>query len=404
MHKKRSTQKVWTAALCAVLLFSALFLYWYTAKRPAVEIDVMPAKATAPGAPEGPGLSPSATSSTAKTNVTVEKKEIPIAEEQLLQPDEIEEAIAYLEKLVQQTDTTDTETIGAKAQAAENTTGLSQNELLQLIREGVSYYDSLLESGSIDFFLQTTSAGDPSFGIGRLPSGTWQGTFEFSGNRLWMNVKRDVTQYGEYAAELSDTEQFAYDGETFEKLFYSADGQPHIGRSGNSGYKYITFYDPRFWGWDLSGRGSLSSLLDRLNVQNIQPVDWNGSEVYHVTGTRGHATHELWLNPEKSYRPERFMISGSDVGEWDLRVTKDFNFQEVAPDLWFPESAQAFVTIINMTTGVETDIKTDRITFSNIRINEHIPSSRFSVGRPVGSVVHDERTGESFTVGEEENN
>ena len=41
---------------------------------------------------------------------------------------------------------------------ADTGSELSQEELYQLIREGISYYDSLLESGSVDFFMQTSSA------------------------------------------------------------------------------------------------------------------------------------------------------------------------------------------------------------------------------------------------------
>ena len=105
------------------------------------------------------------------------------------------------------------------------------------------------------------------------------------------------------------------------------------------------------------------------------------------------------MNPEKSYRPERFVYSLQGKGVAQVRVTKDFNFQEVAPDLWFPESAQSVTTIINTETGEETNIETATMTFTDVRVNEHIPSFRFSIDPPSGTTVFDMRSRETYTVG-----
>ena len=185
---------------------------------------------------------------------------------------------------------------------------LSQEEIYQLIREGISYYDSLLDSGSVDFLMQTSSAPDPGMGLRRATEGTWNGSFEFSGNRLRGSVSKNSTQYdnGE-RLQLSSTEEFAYDGETFERLLRRQDGYLFERKSDVS---YNAFHDPRWWGWNMSGQGTFTDLFDSLDVKNIQSVEMNDIELYHVTGTlHGAATFETWINPEKNYRPERFVFS-----------------------------------------------------------------------------------------------
>ena len=157
--------------------------------------------------------------------------------------------------------------------------------------------------------------------------------------------------------------------------------------------------DPRFWGWDLSaGRDSLGMLIDGLDIESIKEVRFNDNDVYHLTGKMFGITIELWLNPKKSYRPERYMFVQPMIAG-----TRDFKFKEVAPDLWFPESAKGVMTVTDMKTGTKTDVTTITIQFTNIRINEPIPESRFSIEPPPGATVYDMRTRESFEVPAEKN-
>ena len=270
----------------------------------------------------------------------------------------------------------------------------SEEELLQLIREGIAYYDSLLESGRVDFIRETTSVAStvipPELG-GRFPSGTWKGTFEFSGHKIRGIVTQDVIQYEpDRNIVIKDTEQYAYDGETFETLRETFNG---IVLSRRSEVVHDSFDDPRFWGWNLSGGDrSLVMFIDGLDIESIKEVRFNDSDVYHLKGKLFGGTMELWLNPKKSYRPERFRSSNLM-----LSMTKDFKFKEVAPDLWFPESAKWIDTIAKI------NIRTTTVQFTNIRINEPIPESRFSIEPPPGATVFDMRTRESFEVPKENN-
>ena len=269
----------------------------------------------------------------------------------------------------------------------------SEEELLQLIREGITYYDSLLESGRVDFLRETTSvASDGLPEMERAPSGTWKGTFEFSGRKMRCLVTRDVIQYEpDRNIPITGTKQYAYDGETFETLRETFNG---IVLSRRSEIVDDPFDDPRFWGWDLSGgKESLVMLIDELEVQSIKEVRFNESDVYHIKGNAYGVAMELWLNPKKSYRPERYVFANPMIA-----ITKDSKFKEVAPDLWFPESAKSVTTVIDVETDTKTDATTTTVQFTNIRINEPIPESRFSIDPPPGATVFDMRTQESFEV------
>ena len=151
----------------------------------------------------------------------------------------------------------------------------SEEELLQLIREGITYYDSLLESGRVDFLRETTSiasAGLPE--LGRAPSGTWKGTFEFSGRKIRGLVTQDAIQYDpDRNFPLKGTEQYAYDGETFEEL---RETSHHIALSRRSEVVHDSSDDPRFWGWNLrGGESSLVMFIDGLDIESIKEVRFN---------------------------------------------------------------------------------------------------------------------------------
>ncbi len=270
----------------------------------------------------------------------------------------------------------------------------SEEELLQLILEGVTYYDSLLESGRVDFLRETISVASDG-PMGRATSGTWKGTFEFSGRKMRCVVTRDAIQYEpDRNIPITGTEQYAYDGETFETLRETFNG---IVLSRRSEIVDDPSNDPRFWGWDLSGgKDSLTMLIDGLDIESIKEVRFNDSDVYHVKGNMFGVAIELWLNPKKSYRPERYVVSNPM-----FLMTKDFKFKEVAPDLWFPESAKWVTTVTDMKTGTKIDITTTTIQFTNIQVNEPIPESRFSIEPPPGARGYDMRTRESFEVPQE---
>ena len=293
----------------------------------------------------------------------------------------------------------------AKSEATpENPLSKDEEALLQLIRQGIVYYDSLLESGRADFLRTVTSVEFPGLypGMRRMSSGTWEGTIEFSGRKVRGIVTKDTIHYDiDRDFPIKGTEQFAYDGETFETL---REKSRRLLLEQRSEIVYDASNDPRAWGWTFGdAKTPFVMVIDSLDVQQIEEVRFNDSDVYHLKGNLLGVAIELWLNPKKSYRPERYVFSKPVVNDLKHIITTDIKFKEAAPDLWFPESVRNVETAIDQKTDTKTDVATTTIQFTNIRINEPIPDSRFSIEPPPGASVFDMRTRENLEVPEENN-
>ena len=379
-------------AICAVFLLGVLLLFWNAIKHPAVETNIInqtkPMEQTSThtsgvakpvSGPDKTIVKSESSISNKIDNFVSKEKASPTKVNPTPNTVEVEKAITFLKNLEKRTSVKETGT--------ENTPELSQDEMFELIHEGVSYYDSLLVSGSVNFVLEISNTDYP--GMPSMLGGIWEGSFEFSDQRVRGSVKSS-----------SGTEQFAYDGETFQ-IFRYKQSVPRLTQQNEPVYN--TFHDPRSWGWNLSGKRSLTDFINTLDIQNIQTVEWNDSQVYHVTAVQNTMNVELWLNPEKSYRPERFAFSTQSGVGLRIQSVKDYSFQEVAPDLWFPETANDVVSIIDEKSGTATNMSTKTVRFTNVTINESIPSSRFSIEPPPGTKVFDDRSKEAYTVGVEEN-
>ena len=291
----------------------------------------------------------------------------------------------------------------AKSEAiTESPLSKDEKELLQLIREGIVYYDSLLESGRADFLRTVTSVEFPGLypEMRRMSSGTWKGTIEFSGRKVRGIVTKDTVHYNtDRDVPIKGTEQYAYDGETFETLRETSRG---LLLEQRSKIVYDPSNDPRAWGWTFGDpKTPFVMVIDSLDVQQIKEVRFNESDVYYLKGNLLGTVTELWLNPKQSYRPERYVFSTPIVNDLKRIITTDIKFKQVVRDLWFPESVKEVKTAIDQKTGTKTDFATTTIQFTNIRINEPIPDSRFSIEPPPGVSVFDGRTRESFEIPEE---
>ena len=296
----------------------------------------------------------------------------------------------------------DPEILAKSEEKTESLLSRGEAELLQLIREGIVHYDSLLESGRADFLRTVTSVEFPGLypGMRRMSSGTWEGTIEFSGRKVRGIVTEDTIHYDiDRDFPIKGTKQFAYDGETFETLRERSGG---LLLERRSEIVYDELNDPRAWGWTFGdAKTPFVMVIDSLDVESIKEVRFNDSEVYHLKGNLLGVAIELWLNPKKSYRPERYVFSKPVVNDLKHIMTTDIKFKEAVPDLWFPEFVRDVETMIDQKTGAKTDVATTTIQFTNIRINEPIPDARFSIEPPPGTSVFDGRTRESFEIPEE---
>ena len=294
------------------------------------------------------------------------------------------------------------EILAKSEEKTESPLSKEEEALLQLIRQGIVHYNSLLESGRADFLRTVTSVEFPGLypGMRRMSSGTWEGTIEFSGRKVRGIVTKDTIHYDiDRDFPIKGTEQFAYDGETFETL---REKSRRLVLERRSEIVYDTSNDPRAWGWTFGdAKTPFVMVIDSLDVQQIEEVRFNDSDVYHLKGNLLGVAIELWLNPKKSYRPERYVFSKPSVNDLKHITTTDIKFKEIAPDLWFPESARHVETAIDLKTDTKTDVATTTIQFTNIRINEPIPDARFSIEPPPGASVFDMRTRESFEIPKE---
>ena len=385
-------KKIGIASFCCVFILCTLFFYWHTFSKTAVEPI---ASVTHP--------TPASTLKTLPTTprLNTELTTEPLVESPVLDTDETSESPKELAKAIDFLETLEEQSQQAKSgnktehQTSGNTTQLSQNEMFQLIREGTSYYDSLLESGSVTFFAESWSREYP--GEQRAPTGTLEGTFEFSGNRFRSFVRKNMTYYEEngYPRSRQTTYETAFDGETYERLHETQLGTVLERKSQGSRHNVG---DPRFWGWNLSGNEKgFAEMINSLEVQHIEVAPSKENDPYYIKGKINSMEVELWINPEASFRPERYSFATKNENT-EYRVTKEFSFREVAPDLWFPESGSDVVTITDLKTGVKTDISGGTYSLSNVRINEHMPSKRFSIPPRQGITVADKRTRTTYEV------
>ncbi len=136
---KISSFKKWNITVLSVsLLLGVLFASWYIVKHPTVEIVNIPVKQPSiyTGKMSTPELS--------ETLANLSKPDIK----------EVTKSVDFLEMLEKQSAAGNQSDF--KNGTADTGSELSQEEIYQLIREGISYYDSLLDSGSVDFLCKLT--------------------------------------------------------------------------------------------------------------------------------------------------------------------------------------------------------------------------------------------------------
>ena len=105
------------------------------------------------------------------------------------------------------------------------------------------------------------------------------------------------------------TYDFAFNGSTVEELSETPEGPLLEVKSNLSDSRYNPHLDPRYWGWNVSGREALGQVVDSFDVESVRLGRLDDDDIYHRqrTGIRMESTNvEMWINPSKGYRPERF--------------------------------------------------------------------------------------------------
>ena len=116
-------------------------------------------------------------------------------------------------------------------------------------------------------------------------------------------VTQDAIQYDpDRNFPLKGTEQYAYDGETFEDP--PGNISPYLCWSRRSEVVHDSSDDPRFWGWNLrGGESSLVMFIDGLDIESIKEVRFNDSEVYHIRGKYVWWHYRIVAEPEEKLPP-----------------------------------------------------------------------------------------------------
>ena len=290
---------------------------------------------------------------------------------------EIDDAIAFLENL-------------EKQDYQE-----SSEELLELVKEGIAYHDDLLYSGSADFSIEFWGSLDQYLSeslVHTAERGSWEGSFSFFGEK--MRYAADGTMGGEKI-----TYDFAFDGSTVEELSETPEGPLLEIKNNLSDSRYNPHLDPRYWGWNVSGREALGQVVDSFDVESVRLGRLDDDDIYHVKGgVSGESTNvEMWINPSKGYRPERFDFYRHN-GETEYRVTRTYSLREYVPDIWFPESATEVAREINPTTRASKTVLQRSVQISNVNINPSLSASSFRIPRWRGLTVDDRQNNTRYNV------
>ena len=274
-------------------------------------------------------------------------------------------------------------------------------ELLELVKEGISFYDDLLYSGNADISieLRNYSGGRLDDSFAYLPNQeSWEGSFSFSEHKIHYTVEGGAGLSNGSSKEIAY--ELAFDGEKVEQLS-TRFGEAPLLEIGNdlSTSRYNPHLDPRYWGWNVNGMEDFSQLVDSFKIESVNMVRLNGNDVYHLKGRpSGEAMNvEIWVNPSRSYRPERFDFSVSS-GDIEHRVTREFNLKEYAPDIWFPESATEVGRMVDMTTQTSQKTMQRDVWINNVSINPSISDSSFRIKRRRGLRVHDKRNNTEYNI------
>ena len=310
----------------------------------------------------------------------------------------IDEIIEELESLLERGDLfSDEDTPQQIAGGAEEKGGESppkgekgKEELLTLLKEEITYYDSLVYSGSADITVEEylspelTSSGDPNMII---PTHSLKkASFYFSGEKIYFTLSWDAVGEDDKSRRMEI--EFAYDGETVEERR----GDDITIWKDISLSPYDPFIDPRYWGWSTGGREKLSEIID--TTFDIESVSKEG-DIFVLKGILGGLNAELHVDASKGYRPVRFEFEG---GDGRFRICRNYSLKEYAPDIWFPESATETIYLIDPDTQTRRVVGERNVLIDNVHLNVPLPDSLFRVEWEGAKRVYDERDSTAYNL------
>ena len=256
-------------------------------------------------------------------------------------------------------------------------------QLLEDIKTGTAAYNAKLKSGEVEFsitlnerirqqkknFFERFFASEEEEEVKYEEQGYWYITYRFDGDRhfydIKMRKKRELN-----GKPLRDWHgmhfQYRMDGKTlyfrenpdteWQQLFSHKVEQPWDKDIPSDVFE--AEFDPRWWSWPPWGF-ELEKLIRVFKPISVQQVNLEGTPHYFLTLQRtdfdSMRTDEIWLDPQKAYRPTRILahrrsltsvfIEGRDGKVRPLPREKvhaltsyTHQFAQFEPGIWFPKT------------------------------------------------------------------
>ncbi len=148
----------------------------------------------------------------------------------------------------------------------------------------------------------------------------------------------------------------------------------------------------KFWGaYDLPV--PFDELLNQpCSVSQVKRVTREGKALLYVDLTHGTTRTELWFDPNVNYLVRKEVIHGTVDGKRNRNEKEVVRFKEVSPAIFFPEEVSARRYVDGQLDGNYTR------TFSDIRINQPLPSDTFQLRYPPGIELLDFVQDKAFKV------
>ena len=257
-------------------------------------------------------------------------------------------------------------------------------QLLEDIKTGTAAYDAKLKSGEVEFsitldqrtrqqkknFFERFFGSEDKEAVEYEEQGYWYITYRFDGDRHFYDVKmrKKMELNGKSLRDWHGMHfQYRMDGRVlyFREKPDTEWQQQFLHKEVPLGDKDIpsnvfeAAFNPRWWSWPPWGF-ELAHLIRIFKPISVQQVNVEGTPHYLLTLQRtefdAKRTHEIWLDPQKAYRPTRILAHHRSVlqtfieekpgaeliplpPEREYRFTRyTYQLSQFEPDIWFPKT------------------------------------------------------------------
>ncbi len=249
----------------------------------------------------------------------------------------------------------------------EKDIGLSKENahLLEQIKKAVVTYNEKLKSGKMVFSLtqsiQSSRQQQNAKKVAYEDVGTWHITYNFDGHHHFYDVRirKKMEFNGEVLPNWKENHyQFQIENKKMlmrelKNKRWSQPTQP------TDKSIFRSEFNPRRWGWN-PGVFSFTSLIKSNTPIKVERIKVDGVQLYLITlhrvlkGTRTR-TKQLWIDPQKGYRPTRVLETKKEVVKTFLRKpdgtltpqqsedlvnhnNSTYQIEQFAHGIWFPKN------------------------------------------------------------------